>query len=47
VRRSRALGLLALASRNFTARVRFLDVFVRREGRWQAVASHETLAVPR
>jgi len=26
-----------------TARVRFLDVFVRQRGRWRAVAAHETL----
>jgi len=30
----------------YTARVRFLDVFARRGGRWQAVAAHETLVAP-
>ncbi len=30
-----------------TVHIRFLDVFVRRDGRWQAVAAHETLVRPR
>jgi hypothetical protein len=31
------------ASGKEIARVRFTDVFVYRDGRWQAVAGHETL----
>ena len=31
------------ASGKVIARVRFTDIFVYRDGRWQAVAGHETL----
>ncbi len=40
---TRGLGTLVDASGKVVARVRFTDVFTYRDGRWQALAGHETL----
>lgn len=40
---TRGLATLVDASGKVVARVRFTDVFVYREGRWQALAGHESL----
>jgi ketosteroid isomerase-like protein len=40
---TRGLATLVDASGKVVARVRFTDVFAYREGRWQALAGHETL----
>ncbi len=40
---TRGLATLVDASGNVIARVRFTDVFVYRDGRWQALAGQETL----
>ena len=42
---TRGLATLVDASSKVVARVRFTDVFTYREGRWQALAGHETLLV--
>ena len=42
---TRGLATLVDASGKVVARVRFTDVFTYREGRWQALAGHETLLV--
>jgi ketosteroid isomerase-like protein len=39
----RGLATLVDASGKVVARVRFTDVFAYRDGRWQALAGHETL----
>jgi len=39
----RGLATLVDASGKVVARVRFTDVFAHRDGRWQALAGHETL----
>jgi hypothetical protein len=39
----RGLNTVTDSSGNIVARVRFTDIFVYREGRWQAVSGHETL----
>ena len=39
-------GVNAASSPAGSARLRFTDVFVYREGRWQAVSAQETLVVP-
>lgn len=39
----RTHGLGEYASAPYDVTIRFTDVFVRREGRWQAVASHASL----
>ena len=39
-------GVNAATSPAGSARLRFTDVFVYREGRWQAVSAQETLVVP-
>lgn len=39
----RGLNRVLDASGKVIARVRFTDIFVYRDGRWQAVAGHETL----
>jgi ketosteroid isomerase-like protein len=39
----RGLNTVVDASGKVAARVRFTDVFTYREGRWQALAGHETL----
>ncbi len=41
----RGLATLVDASGKVVARVRFTDVFTYRDGRWQALAGHETLLV--
>ena len=40
---TRGLATLVDASGKVIARVRFTDVFTYRDGRWQALAGHETL----
>jgi ketosteroid isomerase-like protein len=40
---TRGLATLVDASGKVAARVRFTDVFTYRDGRWQALAGHETL----
>jgi len=40
---TRGLATLVDASGKIVARVRFTDVFTYRDGRWQAIAGHETL----
>lgn len=40
---TRGLATLVDASGKVVARVRFTDVFTYREGRWQALAGHESL----
>jgi len=40
---TRGLATLVDASGKVVARVRFTDVFTYRDGRWQALAGHETL----
>jgi ketosteroid isomerase-like protein len=40
---TRGLATLVDASGKIVARVRFTDVFTYRDGRWQALAGHETL----
>ena len=40
---TRGLATLVDASGKVLARVRFTDVFTYRDGRWQALAGHETL----
>ena len=40
---TRGLATLVDASGKVVARVRFTDVFIYRDGRWQALAGHETL----
>jgi hypothetical protein len=40
---TRGLNSLVDASGKVVARVRFTDIFTYREGRWQALAGHETL----
>jgi ketosteroid isomerase-like protein len=40
---TRGLATLVDASGKVVARVRFTDVFTCRDGRWQALAGHETL----
>jgi ketosteroid isomerase-like protein len=40
---TRGLNSIMDASGKVVARVRFTDVFTYREGRWQAMAGHETL----
>jgi len=40
---TRGLATLVDASGNVIARVRFTDVFTYRDGRWQALAGHESL----
>ena len=40
---TRGLATLLDASGKVVARVRFTDVFTYRDGRWQALAGHETL----
>lgn len=40
---TRGLATLVDASGEVVARVRFTDVFTYREGRWQALAGHESL----
>jgi ketosteroid isomerase-like protein len=40
---TRGLATLVDASGKVVARVRFTDVFVYRDGRWQALAGHESL----
>jgi Domain of unknown function (DUF4440) len=40
---TRGLATLVDASGKVVARVRFTDVFTYRDGRWQALAAHETL----
>ncbi len=40
---ARGLATLVDASGNEGSRVRFTDVFTYRDGRWQAVAGHDTL----
>ena len=40
---TRGLAELVDASGQVVARVRFTDVFTYRDGRWQALAGHETL----
>ncbi len=42
---TRGLATLVDASGKVIARVRFTDVFTYRDGRWQALAGHETLVV--
>jgi ketosteroid isomerase-like protein len=42
---TRGLATLVDASGKVVARVRFTDVFTYRDGRWQALAGHETLLV--
>jgi len=42
---TRGLATLVDASGKLVARVRFTDVFIYRDGRWQALAGHETLLV--
>jgi Domain of unknown function (DUF4440) len=37
------LNTIAAPDGSFTARVRFTDVFVKRDGRWRAVSAQETL----
>ena len=40
---TRGLATLVDATGNVVARVRFTDVFAYRDGRWQALAGHESL----
>lgn len=40
---TRGLNTIVAASGKVVARVRFTDVFTYRDGRWQALAGHETL----
>ncbi len=40
---TRGLATLVDATGNVVARVRFTDVFTYRDGRWQALAGHESL----
>lgn len=40
---TRGLNTVVDASGKVVARVRFTDVFIYRDGRWQALAGHETL----
>jgi ketosteroid isomerase-like protein len=40
---TRGLATLVDTSGKIVARVRFTDVFTHRDGRWQALAGHETL----
>jgi ketosteroid isomerase-like protein len=42
---TRGLATLVDASGKVVARVRFTDIFTYRDGRWQALAGHETLLV--
>jgi len=42
---TRGLATLVDASGKLVARVRFTDVFTYRDGRWQALAGHESLLV--
>jgi ketosteroid isomerase-like protein len=43
---TRGLATLVDASGKVIARVRFTDVFAYRDGRWQALAGHESLISP-
>jgi hypothetical protein len=42
----RTHGRVAYGNVPYDVTIRFTDVFVRREGRWQAVASHASLLTP-